>query len=420
MQHLYELPELKSGDINKKMPRLETNLVAFPQITKIPISFFSNNGKYIWSTMDEARICSANTSFGTDDFICTRNLISSMNISLSLPEAYIFMCEAGLIHLCNPLALDGHVYGFLIAGPIAMGTSMEKHIGSLSNRIVAFEVDYARLIPLIKNMNMYKPSEISYLNTLFQNAINSVMGGSPSASLANQQYKEQTEIGEKLISLKKERINLEYPCESENELANIIKSGNVDLCKKGFGKYMEDIIVFEGGNMSLVKLRLIGFFTHITQNQYEWQTNFDQFFYLERINESQTLKEMHQFAISLILTLTESMAQQNYSGGSSVIKEVVSYVSTNFKEDITLSKLAEHVHVNSTYLSTLFKQEMGIPFTTYLNNIRLSHSEELLRTSYHSITEICLMVGFTSPSYFTKVFKKHYGIGPREYRLQYQ
>ncbi len=137
---------------------------------------------------------------------------------------------------------------------------------------------------------------------------------------------------------------------------------------------MEDIIVFEGGNMSLVKLRLIGFFTHITQNQYEWQTNFDQFFYLERINESQTLKEMHQFAISLILTLTESMAQQNYSGGSSVIKEVVSYVNTNFKEDITLSKLAEHVHVNSTYLSTLFKQEMGIPFTTYLNNIRLSHS----------------------------------------------
>ena len=183
---------------------------------------------------------------------------------------------------------------------------------------------------------------------------------------------------------------------------------------------MEDIIVFEGGNMSLVKLRLIGFFTHITQNQYEWQTNFDQFFYLERINESQTLKEMHQFAISLILTLTESMAQQNYSGGSSVIKEVVSYVNTNFKEDITLSKLAVHVHVNSTYLSTLFKQEMGIPFTTYLNNIRLSHSEELLRTSYHSITEICLMVGFTSPSYFTKVFKKHYGIGPREYRLQYQ
>ena len=80
---------------------------------------------------------------------------------------------------------------------------------------------------------MYKPSEISYLNTLFQNAINSVMGGSPSASLANQQYKEQTEIGEKLISLKKERINLEYPYESENELANIIKSGNVDLCKKG-------------------------------------------------------------------------------------------------------------------------------------------------------------------------------------------
>ena len=420
MQHLYELPELKRSEINKKMPKLEANIVAFSQVTKIPVSFFSADGKYIWSTMDDARICVANTAFGHDEFSCTRNLISSMNISLSLPEPYIFMCEAGLINLCSPLVLDKHVYGFLIAGPIAMGTNTEKHLGTLSGKIVAFEVDYARLIPLVKNMNMYKPGEISYLNTLFQNALTSAIGTFPTVVQVNQQYKEQSEIGEKLTTLKEEKINVEYPYESENELANIIKSGNVDLCKKGFGKYMEDIIVFEGGNMSLVKLRLIGFFTRITQNQYEWQNNFDQFFYLERINESQTLKEMHQFAISLMLTLTESMSQQNYSGGSSVIREVVSYVNTNYKEDITLAKLAAHVHINSTYLSTLFKQEMGIPFTTYLNNIRLARSEELLRTGYQSITEICLAVGFSSPSYFTKVFKKHYGLGPREYRLQYQ
>lgn len=420
MQHLYELPELKQEDINKRMPRLEANIVAFSQITKVPVSFFSGKGRYIWSTMDNSRICAANTAFGHDDFACTRNLISSMNISLSLPEPYIFMCEAGLINLCSPLVFDKHVYGFLIAGPIAMGTNMEKHVGILSNKIVSFEVDYARLIPLIKHMNMYKPSEISYLNTLFQNALTSVTRVSNTLSPIGQQYKEQTEIGEKLISLKKERINLEYPYDSENKLEDIIKSGNLDLCKKGFGKYMEDIIVFEGGNMSLVKLRLIAFFTHIIQNNYEWQTNFDHFFYLERINESQTLKEMHQFAISLILALTESMAQHNYSGGSSVIKEVVSYVNTNYNTDINLSKLADVVHVNSTYLSTLFKQEMGIPFTTYLNNIRLARSEELLRTTYYSITEICLMVGFASPSYFTKVFKKHYDMGPKEYRQQYR
>lgn len=420
MQHLYELPELRGEEINKKMPRLEANIVAFSQISKVPVSFFSANGKYIWSTMGDARICATNASFGEEDFVCTENLVSSMNISLSLHEAYIFTCAAGLLHLCNPLVLDNHVYGFLIAGPIAMGTNMEKHIGSITSKMISFEVDYARLIPIVKNMNMFKPSEITYLNTLFQNAIHSVMGGAPSASLINQPFKEQTELREKLTSIKKERINLEYPYESESELANIIKSGNMELCKKGFGKYMEDIIVFEGGNMSLVKLRLIGFFSHITQSHFEQQTNFDYFFYLERINESQTLKEMHQFAISLILALTESMAKQNYSGGSSVIKEVVSYVNTNYKEDITLAKLAEHVHVNSTYLSTLFKQEMSIPFTAYLNNIRLAHSEELLRTTYHSITEICIMVGFSSPSYFTKVFKKHYDLGPKEYRAKYQ
>ena len=420
MQHLYELPDLKKEEINKKMPKLEANIVAFSQITKVPVSFFSANGKYVWSTMDDARICATNTSFGNDDFSCTRNLVSSMDISLSLPEPYIFMCEAGLINLCSPLVLDKYVYGFLIAGPIAMGTNAEKHIGTLSSKIVTFEVDYARLIPLIKNMNMYTPGEVSYLNILFQNALTSAIGSFSTMSPINRQHKEPPEIGETLTALKKEKINVAYPYESEKELANIIRSGNIELCKKGFGKYMEDIIVFEGGNMSLVKLRLIAFFTHITQNHYECQNNFDRFFYLERINESQTLKEMHQFALSLILTLTESMSQLNYSGDSAVIREVVSYVTTNYKENITLAKLAEHVHINSTYLSTLFKQEMGIPFTAYLNNIRLARSEELLRTSYRSITEICLSVGFSSPSYFTKVFKKHYGMGPKEYRTQYQ
>lgn len=417
MQHLYELIELQSKEINKTLPRLETNLTAFSQITKIPVSFFSGNGKYIWSTMDDKRICSANISFGDDDFKCTRNLVSSMKISLSLPEPYIFMCEAGLINLCAPLAAKNHVYGFLMAGPIAMGTSTEKHLGSLSSKIHAFDVDYARLIPLIKNMNMYQPGEISYLNTLFYNAIALDTDGIQAASSINQQYKDQTEISEKLTSMKNERINLEYPYESENELINIIKSGNVELCKKGLSKYLEDIIVFEGGNMSLVKLRIIGFFTRITHTHFEWQTNSDHFFYLERINESQTLREMHQFSVSLVHSLTESMAHKNYSGNSTVIKEVVSYLNTNYREDINLPDLAERVHVNSTYLSTLFKQEMGISFTVYLNGIRLSRAEELLRNSSNTITDICAMVGFSSPSYFTKVFKNHYGVGPKEYRI---
>ena len=420
MQHLYELVELKKEEINKKMPRLESNLNAFSQITKVPVSFFSANGRFVWSTMEGARICSVNAAFGSDDFSCTRNLISSMKISLSLPEPYIFTCESGLINLCSPLVLDNHVYGFFIAGPIAMGNNTEKHISSLSNKIVAFEVNYAKLIPLISNMKMYKPSEISYLNTIFQNAIYSVMNGSSSLSHIGQQYREQTEISEKLITLKRARINLEYPYDSENELETIIKSGNVELCKKGLGKYMEDIMVFEGGNMSIVKLRLIAFFTHLTQNNYEGQADFDQFFYLERINESQTLKEMHQFAISLTLALAEAMSQNNYSGDSYVIKEVVAFLNMNYKNDINLSMMAEQVHVNSTYLSTLFKHEMGIPFTAYLNNIRLARAEELLRKTDQSITEICLSVGFSSPSYFTKVFKKHYELGPKEYRAEYQ
>lgn len=72
--------------------------------------------------------------------------------------------------------------------------------------------------------------------------------------------------------------------------------------------------------------------------------------------------------------------------------------------------------MSKAYLSKLFNQEVGVNFTTYLNDKRIQKSLEYLEDKDMNLADIALQVGFEDQSYFTKVFKKLLGETPKEYR----
>lgn len=416
MEHIYDLPAFRSGKNNSIIIQLENTVSAFSGITEIPVSFFSAAGKYLWSTMPEKRICSANRDFGSDSFDCTRNLLSSMNISLSLPDVYIFMCNSDFINFCHPIIFEKKVYGFLMAGPVAMGNSIEKITDSFSNKIAGLNLDTGRLVQLLREIKVFSPKEINHLMTIFSACINSVLGSSSSEDIRYQQYTEQSELNNKLVIMKKAHLTVDYPYESENNLIEIVSSGNTELCRKKFGKYVEDILVFEQGNMSITRLRLVAFFTQMLKQNESWQKDYNNLFLIEKINDAQTIKEIMQAGYTLIYNLAEYVSKTNYSGKSDVVKKAITYISSHYRDSITLRAAASEIHVNETYLSTLFKKETGKTFISYLNDIRLAHSKKLLSDTSMSVTDICLNTGFSSPSYFSKLFRQKYGLTPNEFR----
>ena len=83
---------------------------------------------------------------------------------------------------------------------------------------------------------------------------------------------------------------------------------------------------------------------------------------------------------------------------------------------VTLEDVANEVHLAPSYFSTLFKQSTGSSFREYLNMVRIEESKRLLMTTEHSISDIALATGFEDQSYFTKIFKKHTGLTPKQYR----
>ncbi len=91
-------------------------------------------------------------------------------------------------------------------------------------------------------------------------------------------------------------------------------------------------------------------------------------------------------------------------------------VNSSYAEDVTLERASEELGFDRSYFCRIFKAATGATFTEYLNFVRICKAERMLRDARDSILEISEAVGFSSVSYFNRIFKKYRGCSPRAYR----
>ena len=92
------------------------------------------------------------------------------------------------------------------------------------------------------------------------------------------------------------------------------------------------------------------------------------------------------------------------------------YIDQHFKETLTLEQLAEEAHMNKYYLSHAFKKEYGVSPINYMITCRVEESKYLLAETDLSLSRIAQLLGFSSLSYFSQVFRRTQGISPLEFR----
>ena len=96
-----------------------------------------------------------------------------------------------------------------------------------------------------------------------------------------------------------------------------------------------------------------------------------------------------------------------------IMETVVEYIKENYMHEITLSEMARQSAVSPEHLSRIFKKELGIGFSEFLNNIRLQRAEFMIRNEEgRSISKIAYACGFNDSNYFSYRFKKLYGVAP--------
>lgn len=115
-----------------------------------------------------------------------------------------------------------------------------------------------------------------------------------------------------------------------------------------------------------------------------------------------------------VLTIVHTKKQDHTDG---MITFATSYIADHFCDlDFNISFLANHMNVSLSYLSTVFKQSMGINLSTYIINLRIEKAQQLLTHFQYPICDISLQCGYEDPRYFSKIFKKKLGLSPSEYR----
>lgn len=111
--------------------------------------------------------------------------------------------------------------------------------------------------------------------------------------------------------------------------------------------------------------------------------------------------------------LPERKSRQN---SESHVQQAISIVEDFYGRGLTVQYIADKLNLNRSYLSEIFSKQMGVPLKKYILDFRITQSEEFLFTSDWSVDYISQICGFSSPSYFSKIFKEYHGISPTEYR----
>ena len=106
--------------------------------------------------------------------------------------------------------------------------------------------------------------------------------------------------------------------------------------------------------------------------------------------------------------------------GSVIIKNALAFIDVNYASEVSLEDVANHVYVNSSYLSRLFKKETNLNFIEYLKKIRMERAKEMLKKRGSKLEDVCYAVGYKSEKYFIKLFSQYTGMTIKEYRKKWK
>lgn len=98
------------------------------------------------------------------------------------------------------------------------------------------------------------------------------------------------------------------------------------------------------------------------------------------------------------------------------MQQICTYVMSYYNRTITLDEIASEVRMNKSAFCSYFKRCKGVTFSQFVTEYRMNTACELLKQSQKQVAEICFLVGFNDLPHFNRVFKRHIGKTPTEYR----
>lgn len=131
---------------------------------------------------------------------------------------------------------------------------------------------------------------------------------------------------------------------------------------------------------------------------------------------------LHELIIFMIQSTTEisslpvsatNPVQQKFEG--EMIDEISNYIMREIYNPISVEDICDHFGISRSTLQTLFKKHLNVPPKQYINDMKMKKAQQIITQEQVPITEVALRLGFSSIHYFSRKFKKEFGISPTEF-----
>ena len=132
--------------------------------------------------------------------------------------------------------------------------------------------------------------------------------------------------------------------------------------------------------------------------------------------KAKSIRELNTILDQTIDSICILITQYHTAQYSPVIKRAVQFILQDLEEPLNVKIISNNVQISESYLSSLFKKEIGLSITDYIRNKRMESAEKYLNFTSMSIQEISSLVGIPDSNYFSRLFKKVYGKTPSDFR----
>ncbi|MHC1681847.1 MAG: helix-turn-helix domain-containing protein [Clostridiaceae bacterium] len=316
--------------------------------------------------------------------------------------------------------------GSFIMGPSTPKPISDFIINGLINDLQAFShregvFNYYNSIPVIENKKLINISIMLFY------MINKTL--IPPENVLNEgknsfQPIEKTDSMVLSVSKGLQKGSLHHNPIKEKMLFDHIKEG----CFEEFSKYnfvasLESygVVLSKNSYIRSLKNNLICMITLACRSAIEGGLNSEVAFtlsdrYIIQLDDLNGINEINKLAKEVLFTFAKKVSQAKNEGLSKTIIMCKSFIFSHIYEKFSHEDIAKAVGVSSSYLSILFKKEVGISVTEYIQKTKISEAKTLINYSNTPLPEICSSLNFVDQSYFTKVFKKFTGLTPKQYR----
>lgn len=398
-------------------------LNAFHAVTRLNIALIDERGRELLQYGEKYPYCVEFARHNQSGRNCAQEHVRAGEMARNFGEAYVFSCHSGMNHIVYPVMIKGKQFGSVVAGPFLLEEPDTALITDLNKENAIPAEGLVRLMEYSAGIPVIDPNQINQISVLFNYLMRSILVESSRVIAANKgKLLQQSRINESIQLYKNSgfREAKMYPVELENELIRCIKANNTDHAREILNELLGHILLYEGHDTDHIKIRIIELCSLLSRAS------------INRGADANKVLEMNQRLITA-LAASKNIYDICYTfqdnieiftdnlfltpeKSSKIVKNAAEYITQHFSEDISLAKVADTLHVNTSYLSTLFRQATGTTFKEYLNRIRIEEAARLLSNTDYPVMEIAIACGYKDQSYFTKVFKKLTGLTPRQYR----